>query len=378
MAEFDLTYISSDSLSEGIGRSQIVPLLIQLSAKGLSINLISLEKESPENCLRQNILESGINWKILKFGRRGLLGGVMRLIILKRSIGKTRLIHSRSDLAALAGLLSGKAPVIWDARALWSDQRLFMSRNAFLRNIYRAFRIIEWFLYKNSAAISTLSQAGLKALELRYKSAPKFSIVVPTSVDLKRFEFSENMPAALKVLYSGTYNSYYDLVTSKSFIDELQTICKIDVHWARPPESQTSNLGVGESKILAVTYNEMPEFISNYSFGDSICRHDAGISLSAVMPTKVAEFLAVGRPVVINKGLGDYDYLLRQYQAGVVIDQESDDLSVKAQEMLDLISDPDTPRRCRELAEAHFNANQAVESYFNLYIALCPDLRHFK
>ena len=122
----------------------------------------------------------------------------------------------------------------------------------------------------------------------------------------------------------------------------------------------------------------MPEFISNYSFGDSICRHDAGISLSAVMPTKVAEFLAVGRPVVINKGLGDYDYLLRQYQAGVVIDQESDDLSVKAQEMLDLISDPDTPRRCRELAEAHFNANQAVESYFNLYIALCPDLRHFK
>lgn len=378
MAEFDLTYVSSDSLSEGIGRSQIVPLLIQLSAKGLSINLISLEKESPENYLRQNILESGINWKILDFGSRGLLGGVKRLISLKRSIGKTRLIHARSDIAALAGVLSGKAPVIWDARALWSDQRLFMTKNPILRIIYRAFRVIEWFLYKKSAAISTLSQAGLKALELRYKSAPNFSVVVPTSVDLMRFEFSKNMPQVLKALYSGTYNSYYDLATSKSFIDELQAICKIDVHWARPPESQTSNLGVGESKILTVSYNEMPGLISNYSFGDSICRHDAGISLSAVMPTKVAEFLSVGRPVVINKGLGDYDYLIRQYQAGVVIDLESDDLSVKAQEMLDLISDPDTPRRCRELAEAHFSANQAVETYFNLYVALCPDLLHFK
>jgi glycosyltransferase involved in cell wall biosynthesis len=374
--EFDLTYLSIDSLTEGIGRSQIVPLLMQLSSKGLSINLISLEKEPPAKWLQQYISDSGISWRILEFGNRGLFGGIKRLLLIKRAISKTRLIHARSDIPALAGLLSARAPVIWDARALWSDQRLFLSENAFLRIIYRAFRLVERVLYKKSAAISTLSQAGLSALELRYKSAPKSSIVVPTSVDLTKFRFSKDMPPDIKVLYSGTYNSYYDLETSKSFINELHEICKLEVHWARPPESLTSNLGVGESKILSITYSEMPELISNYSFGDSICRQDAGVSLSAVMPTKVAEFLAVGRPVVINKGLGDYDNLIKQYRAGIVIDLQSDSLSEKAQEMLDLISDPDTPRRCRELAETHFSSNQAVESYFALYLKLCPDLTH--
>ena len=374
MAEFDLTYVSSDSVSEGIGRSQIVPLLKQLSTKGLSINLISLEKESPSSALKRDIFSSGIHWTMLDFGKKGLVGGIKRLFVLKRAISKTRLIHSRSDIPALAGLLSGKAPVIWDARALWSDQRIVMTRNIFFKIVYRSFRVVEWFLYRKSAAISTLSQAGLNALELRYKSAHNFSIVVPTSVDLEKFIYSNEIPSNIKVLYSGTYNSYYDLAISKSFINELARICKIDVHWARPSESDTFSLGVGETKIVSVSSDDMPVFISNYSFGDSICRQDAGISLSAVMPTKVAEFLAVGRPVVINKGLGDSDYLIRQYRAGVVIDSVSDNLSEKAEEMLKILVDPDTPRRCRELAEVHFSTNRAVESYFALYLKLCPNL----
>jgi glycosyltransferase involved in cell wall biosynthesis len=148
----------------------------------------------------------------------------------------------------------------------------------------------------------------------------------------------------------------------------------LDVHWARPHESNTFSLDVGETEIVSVSSDDMPLFISNYSFGDSICRQDAGISLSAVMPTKVAEFLAVGRPIVINKGLGDYDNLIRQYRAGVVIDSVSDNLSEKAEELLEILVDPDTPRRCRELAEVHFSTARAVESYFALYLKLCPNL----
>lgn len=374
MAEFDLTYVTSDSVSEGIGRSQIVPLLIRLSKKGLLINLISLEKRSPSEALRREILGSGINWATLDFGKNGLIGGVKRLCLLRKSISETRLIHARSDIPALAGLLSGKAPVIWDARALWSDQRIVMTRNLFLKMIYRSFRLVEWFLYRKSAAISTLSQAGLNALESRYKVAPKLSIVVPTSVDLEKFKYSSTIPSNIKALYSGTYNSYYDLVTSKAFILELKKICDLEVHWARPIESGTLSLGVGETEIVSVSSEDMPEFISDFSFGDSICRQDAGISLSAVMPTKVAEFLAVGRPVVINKGLGDYDYLIRDYRAGVVIDPVSDNLSEKAKELKNILFDPDTPSRCRELAEVHFSTSRAVESYFALYQKLCPEL----
>ena len=40
--DFDLTYVTVDSLSEGVGSSQIVPLMKLLGKAGLSINLISL------------------------------------------------------------------------------------------------------------------------------------------------------------------------------------------------------------------------------------------------------------------------------------------------------------------------------------------------
>lgn len=56
---FDLTYITSDSLSEGVGRSQIISLLIKLADKGLSINLISIEKNPPEEELSNLIFGSG-------------------------------------------------------------------------------------------------------------------------------------------------------------------------------------------------------------------------------------------------------------------------------------------------------------------------------
>ena len=44
---FDLTYVTIDALSEGVGSSQITPLISRLSKSGLKINLISYEKYQP-------------------------------------------------------------------------------------------------------------------------------------------------------------------------------------------------------------------------------------------------------------------------------------------------------------------------------------------
>ena len=46
---FDLAYITIDSLSEGVGSSQIIPLISRLSKSGLKINLISYEKTNPSS-----------------------------------------------------------------------------------------------------------------------------------------------------------------------------------------------------------------------------------------------------------------------------------------------------------------------------------------
>ena len=65
---FDVTYITIDSLAEGVGSSQITPLLSRLSGEGLKISLISFEKIAPTNELVQYFQSLGVEWKSYPFG----------------------------------------------------------------------------------------------------------------------------------------------------------------------------------------------------------------------------------------------------------------------------------------------------------------------
>jgi hypothetical protein len=165
------------------------------------------------------------------------------------------------------------------------------------------------------------------------------------------------------------------LKSTKLFLETLNAISPIAIKWAKPGESQTNTLGLNELQLVDVPSGEIPKLIEEHSFGVSICRQDAGISLSAVMPTKIAEFLAVGRPVVINKGLGDFESLIMEFQAGIVIDLLKDDYQEKAEQLRKILSDQQTPRRCRDLAEKYFDNTVAAQTYFGLYQKLLPDLK---
>ena len=111
----------------------------------------------------------------------------------------------------------------------------------------------------------------------------------------------------------------------------------------------------------------MAELIPNYSFGISVCKLDAGPSLSAAMPTKIGEFLACGRPIVVNKGLGDMDKFIKEFNVGVSLDGNSINLKKSAAELINLVLDPETPDRCRALAEKHFSMEVGAKRYLDLY-----------
>ena len=219
----------------------------------------------------------------------------------------------------------------------------------------------------NSAmAVSTLTNAVVPVLEYRHKKLPTLRTVVPTAVDLARFKFSPEMPPSFKGLYSGTYNKYYDLELSRGFIEALKRLAPCEVHWAKPKESQANLLNAGESLNFSATQPEMANLMSEYSFGISICKDDAGLSLKAAMPTKIAEFLSIGRPIVVNLGLGDCDEIFRNSGAGVTISRH-DNLLSKAEELISLIHDKETSFRCRSIAEKFFNFDEGVSKYLRIY-----------
>ena len=367
---YDITYLTVDSISEGVGSSQIVPLLNGISQNGLKIKLISFEKSQPDVASQEKIVSLGIDWTFFDFAKSGPLGGLQRVIKLAKSVPPTSIIHGRSELASMAGIMSGKAPVLWDARSLWNEQRAFLAQNALERYVYMRLKIVEDFCSMNAEGLSTLSHSVVPILEARHRRLPSNRIVVPTNVDLERFSFSSHFPPTIRALFSGTYNGYYDLKLSKSFLDQLRSLISLDVHWARPEESKSILLNAGEEHVFTSRQYEMARVIPEYSFGISICKLDSGPSLSAAMPTKVAEFLASGRPIVINEGLGDLPSIIREFNVGVVVDNSPDSMKHGANKMIELLNDTSTPHRCRAAAEKYFNLEEGVKKYLEMYSVL--------
>jgi glycosyltransferase involved in cell wall biosynthesis len=365
--KYDLTYVTIDALSEGVGSSQIIPLISRLSKADLKINLITYEKSEP-NPDRITFFKSiGVEWNFRQFRDHGFIGGFSRMSDLSRVIPRTDIIHARSDIPAVSGFLSSQAPVLWDVRSLWADQKIMIQNSLTNKALYRAYRSFESVAASKSIAMSTLTKAVVPVLEKRHKILPLHRTVVPTAVDLERFKLVREFPISVGALFSGTFNDYYDLELSALFMQELCKLRNVDIHWARPHESGRAFIGVGETKTFLVTQNEMADLIPSYSFGLSVCKIDAGPSLTAAMPTKIAEFLACGRPIVVNKGLGDMDEFIKEFDAGVILDGTQSNLEDSATKLSSLLSDAETPYRCRALAEKYFSMDDGANKYLELY-----------
>ena len=366
MSRYDLTYATVDSLAEGVGSSQIAPLMEKLASHGMKVNLLTFEKGSPPNSLVERMRKAGVGWTQIPFGNNGPFGGVSRTMHLAKLMPDSEITHARSDFPAVAARFSGQNRILWDVRSLWADQRKFIEESRLKRGLLSMYAPFESLACNSAIAVSTLTKAVVPVLEDRHKNLPTLRTVVPTAVDLDKFKFSPTMRPRLKGLYSGTYNNYYDLELSHKFVEVLKRLVPCEVHWAKPKESQASALNAGETSSFTVSQPEMANLMADYSFGLSICKENAGPSLKAAMPTKIAEFLAIGRPVVVNPGLGDCDEILSSYRVGVIL-ARGDNLERKAIELIELCEEKNTPARCREVAKKYFSLDSGVTNYLDVY-----------
>jgi glycosyltransferase involved in cell wall biosynthesis len=282
------------------------------------------------------------------------------------------LVHARSDLAAGSAMLARNRRWVWDVRSLFADQRIALGTVRAGSAEERALRAIEATAARRSSAITALSAAAIDVLSARYgDEVRRKAHVVPTCVDLDRFAALDLPPLepAVELLISGTLNSYYDLPTMLSVVDAVRAIVPATVEIAAPGATGWDDLVRSRGlQVGAVEPGLMAERVGRAHAGLSICRFDAGPSLAAAVPTKVAEFLAVGRPVVVNAGLGDFDTLLPGSGAGVVL-ADSRPASVRraAEQLMALLSDPETPQRCRRLAAESFDVSRGVQVLRDVY-----------
>ena len=114
----------------------------------------------------------------------------------------------------------------------------------------------------------------------------------------------------------------------------------------------------------------MPDFLNLASIGISFIK--PCFSKIASCPTKFAEYLACGLPVVINKGIGDTEEIVRDNRIGVVV-EEFTPLGYKKGicELRELLKEKeDLRRRCRATAERYFSLKDGGDRYSEVYARL--------
>ena len=366
-----VTYVSMDPLTSTVGSSQVLAYVERLAGRGVDIDLLTFE-HGVDPVVRERLAGLGVTWRPLRFGLHGPVGGLSRVLRAAWAVRGSAVVHARSDMAAASVMLTGVDRWVWDVRSLWVDQKVASGviRPGSLQE--RVMRWVERLAAHRSTAVVTLTESAIDELDRRYEGVVSSKArVITTCVDLDRFDVSPLPPVPLRVLLAGTLNRYYDVHTMLDLIAELRCRYRVEFIVASPGETDWEDelRGVEAVRVTA-TPGEMADLVSSCHVGLSVCRDDAGASLLAAMPTKIGEFLASGRPVIVNPGLVDAAGLLERHECGVVYGSAGHLRVGEAVDRLEsLLADPGTPERCRSLAEVHFNLDRGVDSLVGVYSA---------
>ena len=386
-------YLTYDGLLDPLGRSQILPYLERLAAKGISLTVVSFE-EIPLSTLserglpyRQRLAQQGIQWVPLRYHKwppvLSTFFDVLQGMVVCSWLCWRRppdLVHARSFVAALLALWAKQvtqAQFLYDMRGFWPEERVeggLTRPNGFL---YRCTKWWEARFFHAADGIVVLSHVAKGILENRVKGDGRRvpMTVIPTCTDLTQFVPKEGPeePGLTRIVYVGSVGTWYLIGEMVSFFQELHRRipeARLTILTPRPDPlllHALRGLDRRSYEIQMLTHEDVPEVLQ--TMHASLCFIKPVGSKKASCPTKVGESLACGVPLVITRGIGDCDRLVEEERVGVVVSDLSPEGYRGAIEQLIVLRREGLAltERCRRIARDHFNLERGVERYLSLY-----------
>lgn len=387
-------YLTRNGLLEPLGQSQVFSYLRGLS-KEHTITLITFEK--PEDWAdgarmaqaREVCAKHDIRWLPQKFRMRPSL--VMPALSMLRMAwlvwhevqgGRAKLIHARSYIPAAVALVVHRmigVPFIFDMRALWPEELITAKRLRRGSPLHHAIIAVERACLRHAAAVVSLTHAAVAHLKREYfeELDGQRIVVIPTCADLDRFTPAQEQPPGLTVhgcigtILSGWFRTdwlaaWLSAAASDDPDTQFDIVTRDDVDDVRAALDPTNALR--ERLIISPRPpEEMPDALRGHNL--SVMFYAGGeISELGRSPTRMAEILGCGLPVVANEGIGDVANIINQHKVGVIVKDPSETAITEAlDEIRALKSDPDLPSRCRKAAEEVFSLEAGTEAYRWLY-----------
>lgn len=393
-------YLSYDGVLEPLGESQVVSYLERL-AEDHAITLLSFEK--PEDAadsgrvaaMAMRLHTLHIEWVPLRYHKRppvlstafDVIAGIVKARRIARRRG-IQILHARSyvpSLIALGARSASGAAFLFDMRGFWVDEKVEAGHWKPAGWLYRLGKWWERRFLAAADAVVSLTAAGARAIpELGVTTRPGVPVeVIPTCADLHRFSPGPKDPELTGRLgltqqpvigCVGTMGNWYlrqemieCLAAFARAWPELQIlIVTRDDRDAVRGDLETAGVPGGRLVVTTASFEDMPRHVRLFDAGLFFIKPTFAKRASAA--TKLAEFLGCGVPVVINDGVGDSGTIVRDGRAGVVLgalDARSFDASLALTRAV--ISDPETPARCRAVAEEVFDLASGADRYRQLY-----------
>lgn len=404
MSEKNILFLSYDGMTDPLGQSQVLPYLTGLSKRGYGITLVSFEKEDRfekgKTTIEQICLNSGIRWYPQQYTKKPPVLSTIKDVRTMRKIAARlhrerpfHLVHCRSYIAALAGQWMKKhfgIPFIFDMRGFWADERvdggLWKLSNPVFKRVYRFFKRKEkQFLTEAAAIISLTHNAKEELASWRALKQPLPITVIPCCVDLDLFNPDKIEPSVIKakrtalnigpeqfvLTYIGSIGTWYLLDDMLLFFKALATekenavFLFVTTEPAAMVFEAAARLGIQKEniRVTAATRKEVPVYIMAGDF--SLFFIKQAYSKKASSPTKQGEIMAMGKPVICNTDVGDTDYVVNQFQSGILV--PGFEATTLKQAVLDLSERQFDENAIRNGAASFFSLEKGIASYARVY-----------
>lgn len=348
--------------------------LLRLSATH-ELTLVSFEKEADRVTVERvstRLAAAGIRWVPLRYHKRPRLLAtaldIFRGAFAVRRHGRRLrpdILNARSIVAAVIALIGSpkRRAMVFDIRGFWSDERVeagFWPRGGL---VDRSVRVCERLCYRRAAAVVTLTHASVPHIRAQLRDGSRPIAVIPTCADVASYADTPARASGAHSMWVGSLGPWYrfDLaVRLARIIGRPFTVLTRQVELAR------SELDGVPAEVRSVPANRMPEELFEGDIG--LCLIRSTFSKVASAPTRFAEYLAAGMPVVATAGVGDLERIVTRHQVGVVVEEESaDGLRRAGDEILSLAADRTVRERCRDVARELFDADRGAQEYAALY-----------
>jgi glycosyltransferase involved in cell wall biosynthesis len=404
-------FISYNGMLDPLGQSQVLPYLRELTKVGVRFTLLSFERDQAftdagrdqSKRLKAQLAKENIEWHWLRYHQRPSLPATTYDVfagiryaqaLVKRN--EIEVVHARSHVPATIALVLKKRfglKMIFDIRGLMAEEYVDAEHWTKGSIPYRLTKNIEGRAMKVADAVVTLTHRIWPIIST-WDSLSGRSVVhevIPCCADLERFRFSRTerlkrreelkLENRFTIVYSGSLDGWY--LTERMadfFVSVLRRRPDAYFLWLtngrqERVEELMAERGISRDSysVRSVKSEDVPSFLSAADAGISFIK--PCFSKLASSPTKNAEYLACGLPMIINAGIGDSDALIGEGVGTLVTEFNEAEYEKAIASILGLVQRPEEIRaRTREVAERFFSLKLVGgKRYARLYERLLLD-----